>query len=31
MRLIDASQDGSVDIEEFKMAILIEEDLATYQ
>jgi Ca2+-binding EF-hand superfamily protein len=30
MRLIDTSQDGSVDIEEFKMAILIEEDLATY-
>ncbi|CAD8192299.1 unnamed protein product [Paramecium pentaurelia] len=31
MRLIDTSQDGAVDIEEFKMAILIEEDLATYQ
>lgn len=30
MRIIDTSNDGAVDLDEFKMAILIEEDLATY-
>jgi len=30
MRLIDTSKDGAVDLDEFKMAILIEEDMATF-
>lgn len=28
MRLIDTSADGTVDMDEFKMAIMVEEDLA---
>lgn len=31
MRFIDTSGDGAVDLEEFKMAVLVEEDLATFQ